>query len=66
MATHGMVLPSRLEKLTTLIDQKPEALALGDSELRVEALKATKYLYDLGKSSARSACVSVRCPLTVV
>ena len=48
MSTDGLILPPQLEKLTAFIDQKPEALALGDNELRVEALRATKYLYDLG------------------
>ncbi|KZT74654.1 Mpp10 protein [Daedalea quercina L-15889] len=55
MATEDLVLPPQLERLTLLIDEKPEALALGDNDLRVEALKATKYLYDLAlKSEAQS------------
>lgn len=58
MPADNSISPSRLENLTALIDQKPEALALGDGELRVEALKATKYLYDLGTPCARPACVS--------
>ncbi|KAH9937660.1 U3 small nucleolar ribonucleoprotein complex, subunit Mpp10 [Fomitopsis serialis] len=55
MAMEETSLPPQLERLSTLIDQKPQGLAVGDSDLRVEALKATKYLYDIAlKSEAES------------
>ncbi|KAH9835584.1 Mpp10 protein [Rhodofomes roseus] len=55
MAEEQTILPPQLERLSALIDQKPQALAAGDNELNVEALKATKYLYDMAlKSEAQS------------
>lgn len=58
MSTDDLIRPPQVERLTALIDQKPEALALGDSELRVEALKTTKYLYDLGTSGVKLPCAA--------
>lgn len=41
-------LPSQLENLSKLLGEKPEALATGSEDLREAALRATKFIYDLG------------------
>jgi len=40
-------LPVELEKLTNLLDTRPECLATGDSEIAQAALDAAKYIFDL-------------------
>lgn len=44
-------LPEELDALSTLIDSKPEALATGDKDIQLAALRATKFVYDLGMKS---------------
>lgn len=41
-------LPQELAALSNILESKPEALATGDNEIQLAALRATKYIYDLG------------------
>ncbi len=45
-----IVLPAELQKLSTLLDDRPETLATGNGEIHAAALAATKYIFDLCKS----------------
>ncbi|KIP11982.1 hypothetical protein PHLGIDRAFT_10298 [Phlebiopsis gigantea 11061_1 CR5-6] len=40
-------LPQQLSELSTRIDEKPESFATGNEDIRLAALKATKYVFDL-------------------
>lgn len=42
-------LPQELEALSNVLDSKPEALATGDKDIQLAALRATKFIYDMGK-----------------
>lgn len=41
-------LPLELLNLSTHLEKKPEALATGDEELQIAALKAAKHVFDMG------------------
>ncbi len=47
--TEELLIPEQLETLVKMIEEKPEALATGNEDLRKAALNATKYVYDLGE-----------------
>ena len=42
-------LPAELAQLSLSVDEKPESLATGSKDIQLAALKATKYVFDLGK-----------------
>ena len=42
-------LPLELQNLSNLLEEFPETLALGNQELQLTALNATKYAFDLCK-----------------
>ena len=42
-------LPSELQELSLSIDEKPDSFAVGNEDIRLAALKATKYVFDLGE-----------------
>ena len=42
-------LPLELLDLSTRLEQQPEALATGDEELQIAALKAAKHVFDMGE-----------------
>lgn len=44
-----VVLPRELDDLSSFIQEKPESLAAATAELQAIALRATKFLFDLGK-----------------
>ncbi|KAF7791831.1 hypothetical protein EIP86_002855 [Pleurotus ostreatoroseus] len=51
-------LPEQLLKLSSCIDERPEALATGSKDLQVAALQAAKYVFDLAlQSEFRSRAV---------
>ena len=43
-----VVVPPPLAQLTSLLDAKPEALAIGDEGVRLAALQAAKFVFDHG------------------
>ena len=44
-------LPQELSILSTRIDEKPESFATGNEDIRLAALRAAKYVFDLGENS---------------
>ena len=48
------VLPSELHDLSSFIEEKPESLASATAELQAIALRATKFLFDLGKHTTHT------------
>ena len=42
-------LPTELNRLVSLIDEKPEAFASGDKDIQDAALAAAKYIFDLSE-----------------
>ena len=46
--TVDTTLPEQLVKLSSCIDERPEALATGSKDLQVAALQAAKYVFALG------------------
>lgn len=44
-------LPQELDSLSNVVESKPEALATGDKDIQLAALRATKFIYDLGMRS---------------
>lgn len=44
-----VVLPRELHDLSSFIEEKPESLAAATVELQTIALRATKFIFDLGK-----------------
>lgn len=42
-------LPAELNRLVSLIDEKPEAFGSGDEDIQDAALAAAKYIFDLGE-----------------
>lgn len=42
-------LPPELLELSLRLDEKPESLATGNEDIQLAALKATKYVFDLGE-----------------
>lgn len=42
-------LPEALQELSLRIDEKPESFATGNKDIQLAALKATKYVFDLGE-----------------
>ncbi|KZT02750.1 Mpp10 protein [Laetiporus sulphureus 93-53] len=54
-STQTMEIPAELQSLSAFVDQRQEMLATGNDDIRLAALKATKFLYDLAlKSEAQS------------
>ena len=49
--TQPLSVPTELSQLSGVIDQKIQSLASGDEDFQKSALTATKYLFDLGKTS---------------
>uniref|UniRef100_A0A8H7Y8E6 U3 small nucleolar ribonucleoprotein protein MPP10 n=1 Tax=Psilocybe cubensis TaxID=181762 RepID=A0A8H7Y8E6_PSICU len=49
--TEDHALPPPLQKLSTILDESPETLAVGDSELHAVALAAAKHIFDLSVQS---------------
>ncbi|PPQ88642.1 hypothetical protein CVT25_010218 [Psilocybe cyanescens] len=49
--SQDLTLPPQLQKLSTLLDESPESLASGDSELYAAALDAAKHIFDLSVQS---------------
>jgi U3 small nucleolar RNA-associated protein MPP10 len=43
-----VAVPAELERLSTLVRDKPEAFAAGDESIRTSALTAAKYVFDMG------------------
>lgn len=41
-------LPAEFQELSLRIDEKPESFVVGNEDIRLAALKATKYVFDLG------------------
>ena len=58
-----VTLPSEVSRLSSLIDEKVEAFAYEDSDIRKSALDATKLLFDL--SSYLSICAAEVCPMRI-
>ncbi|KAF9569584.1 Mpp10 protein [Agrocybe pediades] len=44
-----------LQKLSTIIDERPESVAVGSSDIRSAALEATKHLFDISVQSETSS-----------
>jgi U3 small nucleolar RNA-associated protein MPP10 len=44
-----VILPRELDDLSSFIQEKPESLATATAELRAIALRATKFIFDLGE-----------------
>jgi U3 small nucleolar RNA-associated protein MPP10 len=42
-------LPEALSHLSLRLDEKPESLVTGNKDIQLAALKATKYVFDLGE-----------------
>lgn len=55
----GLILPPQLQKLSTILDESPESLAAGDSELHAAALAAAKHIFDLCMYVIQSAILRV-------
>ncbi|KAI0801298.1 U3 small nucleolar ribonucleoprotein complex, subunit Mpp10 [Fomes fomentarius] len=64
--TEELSLPEQFETLVKLIEEKPEALATGNEDLRKAALDATKYVYDLALRTEKDACSRVNDLLTSI
>ncbi|OBZ79155.1 U3 small nucleolar RNA-associated protein MPP10 [Grifola frondosa] len=48
-------LPSDLENLSLLVEEKPEGFAAGSEDIRIAALQATKWVYDLALKTEASS-----------
>jgi U3 small nucleolar RNA-associated protein MPP10 len=44
-----VILPRELDDLSSFIREKPESLAAATAELHAVALRATKFIFDLGE-----------------
>ncbi|KDQ63722.1 hypothetical protein JAAARDRAFT_169865 [Jaapia argillacea MUCL 33604] len=52
---HDVQLPDQLSGLSTLIEERPESFASGSNDIKLAALAATKFIFDLAiKSESRS------------
>lgn len=45
-----LVIPDELNNLSILVEKSPERLASGSEDLRLAALQAAKYVFDMGAS----------------
>jgi len=43
----NVILPDKLQKLTTLLDNSLETLAVGNPQIQTEALSTTKHIFEL-------------------
>ena len=43
----GVILPDELQKLTTLVNNSLETLAIGNPEIQTEALSTAKHIFEL-------------------
>ena len=50
-ASEDVVLPEQLALLSSRLEDGPETLAVGNKDIQLAALQATKYVFDLGMSS---------------
>lgn len=48
-----VVLPRELHDLSSFIEEKPESLAAATAELQAIALRATKFIFDLGRLDSK-------------
>lgn len=46
-----VILPRELDDLSSFIQEKPESLATATAELQAIALRATKFIFDLGEQA---------------
>jgi U3 small nucleolar RNA-associated protein MPP10 len=46
-----VILPRELDDLSSFIREKPESLAAATAELHAIALRATKFIFDLGEQT---------------
>lgn len=47
--TSDLVIPDELGNLSTLVEKTPEVLATGGEDVRLAALHAAKYVFDMGE-----------------
>jgi hypothetical protein len=48
--------PNELNNLSALMEEKPEMLAAGSEDIRLAALHAAKYVFDMGASEPVLQC----------
>ena len=51
-------LPHELQTLSSLIEVKPESIAIGSDDIRAASLGAAKYIFDLGALFVQWVCVT--------